>query len=228
MQKISLSLASTALLAAATLAAAPAAAQESASQTIVIHAGSLLRDADSMASGPVTVTVTDGKILSIADGTQPAPAGAKLIELPDRTIMPGLIDLHVHLTGNADESGDWRRAATDTEEWATASAIKNARRDVQAGFTTVRDLGGSIAALLATRTAIDKGWFPGPRMVIAGRPLSTIGGHADVHGFRPEVMEALDAGNTCTGADECAALVRTTVRDGADLIKIMATGGVLS
>ncbi|MBD3814658.1 MAG: amidohydrolase family protein, partial [Betaproteobacteria bacterium] len=72
------------------------------------------------------------------------------------------------------------------------------------------------------------GWFPGPRIIWAGMPLSTIGGHGDVHGFRPEVMAALEGQNTCTGADECAALTRKTVREGAAVVKFMATGGVLS
>lgn len=194
--------------------------------TTVIHAGHLLRSADAELTGPATITVTDGRITAIAEGIQPAPAGAEVVDLAERTVLPGLIDLHVHL--GSDPSGDWRREATDTDEWGTVVAAKNARMTARAGFTTVRDAGGNIRALAAVRSGIAQGWLAGPRIIAAGSGLSTIGGHGDVHGFRPEVMQALRGSNTCTGPDECAAAVRRTVRDGADFIKFMATGGVLS
>ncbi len=200
-------------------------------KTTVIHAASILPDAAANPSGPATITVTDGRIISIVDGLQPAPEGAKLIDLGDRTVLPGLIDMHVHLTINSEELGDWRLTAINTDEWATASALANARREVRAGFTTVRDLLGPIEALKAARATIDKGWLPGPRMIIAGMALSTIGGHGDLsHGFRPEVRELIEkaAGATCTGPVQCAEQVRRRVSDGADVIKFMATGGVMS
>lgn len=207
------------------LAEAPAATQPAPS-TYVIHAGSLLRDAEAMPSGPVTIIVSDGRIVSVQDGTLPGPDGARVIDLGDRMVLPGLVDLHVHLTG--DPSGDWWREAVDTDEHVAVTTLKNAKVTLEAGFTTVRDLGGSIRAIAATREGIAKGWFEGPRILAAGTPLSVIGGHGDVHGFRPEVMKVLEGDNVCTGAVQCAAVVRRTVRDGADVIKFMATGGVLS
>jgi imidazolonepropionase-like amidohydrolase len=207
--------------AAALTAAAPALAK-----TTVIHAGHLIRSADGKASGPATITVTDGKIASIADGIQPAPAGADVVELGDKTVLPGLIDLHVHING--DPSGDWWREAVETDEWGTVVATKNARVTAKAGFTTVRDAGDNIRAINAVEEGIARGWFEGPRIIAAGAPLSTVGGHGDVHGFRPEVMEALAPDTTCTGPDQCAEVVRRNVRDGSQWIKFHATGGVLS
>jgi imidazolonepropionase-like amidohydrolase len=105
---------------------------------------------------------------------------------------------------------------------------RNALTTLRAGFTTVRDLGSGRLNGFALRRAIDEGLIQGPRMVAAGQALSTIGGHGDVSGFRPEVMEALDGHNTCTGVDQCAARVREAAKLGADVIKFHATGGVLS
>ena len=170
--------------------------------------------------------VTDGKIVSIADGFTDGPAGAEMVHLAGKTLVAGLIDLHVHLTG--DPSGYWWREAVDTDATNTITVIKNARLTALAGFTTVRDVGGSESVVVAMRQAINAGLIPGPRMLVAGQALSTVGGHGDVHGFRPEVMEALEGDNVCTGEAECAAAVRRTVRDGADWIKFHATGGVLS
>jgi imidazolonepropionase-like amidohydrolase len=115
-----------------------------------------------------------------------------------------------------------------TPERATALGARNALRTVQAGFTTVRDLGAPGQAGFALRDAIAAGELPGPRVLSAGRMVSIIGGHGDLTGFRPEVMEALDEGNTCTGAVQCAEVVRRLSRAGADVIKFAATGGVLS
>jgi imidazolonepropionase-like amidohydrolase len=194
--------------------------------TTVIHAEHVLKDAASAPTGKATITVTDGRIVSIVDGWQAVPEGATMVHLAGKTVVPGLIDLHVHLGG--DPSGDWWREAVDTDEWIALTNAKNARLTVKAGFTTVRDVGNDPRASAALVRAEDMGWFPGPRVIWAGTPLSTIGGHADIHGFRPEVMAALDGGNTCTGAVECAALTRKTIRGGSEWVKIMATGGVLS
>lgn len=196
--------------------------------TKVIHAERVITDPDAAPMGRATITETDGKIVSIVPGWQPAPAGAEVIDLPGKTVLPGLIDLHVHL--GSDPGGDWWREAIETDESIAMANVKNARATVRAGFTTVRDVGNDPRASAALVQAIGKGWFEGPRVIWAGMPLSVIGGHADIHGFRPEVMKAMEASrdNTCTGAAQCAALVRKTVREGAEWIKIMATGGVLS
>jgi imidazolonepropionase-like amidohydrolase len=194
--------------------------------TIVIHAGRVIADPARPALGPSTIIVVDGRIQAIAPGLNPAPQGARLIDLSTRTVLPGLIDSHVHLTG--EPGGAYWREAVDSDEYVALRGARNALVTLRAGFTTVRDLGSPGVTGFALKRAIDEGLVPGPRMLVSGTPLSTIGGHGDVAGFRPEVIAALDGHNTCTGADQCAARVRELARAGADVIKFMATGGVLS
>ncbi len=201
--------------------AAPALAE-----TTVIHAGHVVRDAGASYGGPATITVTDGRIVSIADGIQPAPAGATTIELGDKTVLPGLIDAHVHLT--FDPGGDYWREAVDPPEWDMIVGVKNARATLRAGFTTVRDVGSAKLTGFELRRGIAEGLIEGPRMLSSGPALSVIGGHGDSTAFRPEVREVFDLTNLCTGAVQCAARVREAAGRGADLIKFHATGGVLS
>lgn len=195
-------------------------------ETILIHAGRVITDPAKAPSGPSTITVIDGKIASIADGYADAPAGTRVVELRDKTVLPGLIDMHVHLESNP--GGDYRDETVITDDYAALVGARNALTTVKAGFTTVRDLGSAPRGGFALRDATAKGVIPGPRIVAAGTAISIIGGHGDVSGFRPEVNAALDGKNTCTGADQCAARVREASKNGADVIKITATGGVLS
>lgn len=194
--------------------------------TTVVYAGRLIRDAASGIGGPATVTVTDGRITAIDDGRIAAPAGATVIDMGERTVMPGLIDLHVHLTG--DPGGDFRNEAVDPDEWGVVVGAKNARITAKAGFTTVREAGSAQYTAFSLRRGTAEGMIPGPRIVAAGPALSIVGGHGDVTGFREDVHAALDGGYTCTGAVECAEKVRKASRAGAEVIKITATGGVLS
>lgn len=195
-------------------------------ETLVIRAGAVLRDAASEPSGPATITVTDGKIVSIEPGSPPAPAGAREVDLSGKTVLPGLIDLHVHLT--SDPGTDYRNEAVEPEEWGMMVGAKNALLTVKAGFTTVRDAGSAQYTGFALRRGTAEGLIPGPRIVAAGPALSIVGGHGDVTGFREDVHAALDQGYTCTGPVECAEKVRKSSRAGADVIKITSTGGVLS
>jgi imidazolonepropionase-like amidohydrolase len=211
---------------AAILLATVAVASPAFAETLVIHAGKVIVDPASPTLGASTITVTDGRITAIEAGLKPAPSGATLIDLSTKTVLPGLIDSHVHLTGDPD--GDYRDEAVDTPEQSVVTGAKNARITALAGFTTVRDLGSPSYAGFALRNGTARGAIPGPRILSAGAAISIIGGHGDVSGFRPEVIAVLGAGNTCTGADECAARVREFSRRGADVIKITATGGVLS
>lgn len=203
-------------------------ASAASAETYVIKAGNLIADPAQGAIGPATITVTDGKIVSVEKGyTQgDVPQGTTVIDLSGKTVLPGLIDLHVHLT--SDPGGDYRTEAVDTDEWATIVGVKNAALTVNAGFTTVREAGSAQNTGYALRRGTAEGTIWGPRVVAAGPALSIVGGHADVTGFRPEVLVALDGGYTCTGPVECAEKVRKASKLGADVIKITATGGVLS
>jgi imidazolonepropionase-like amidohydrolase len=209
------------LLAALLLPAAP-----SAAETIVIHAGRLIADASRPAAGPSTITVENGRIVSVAPGLAAPPAGARLIDLSAKTVLPGLIDTHVHISG--EPGGDFRDEAVMTDEWVTLIGAHNALITARAGFTTVRDLGSPSNVGFALRRATAEGRIPGPRILSSGPAVSIVGGHGDVSGFRPEVVAVLGAGNTCTGPEQCAARVREFSRAGADVIKFAATGGVLS
>lgn len=226
LKRLLLSLLALAVGAAATGAAGAQPPAEAQNQTIVIHAGRLIADAAQRPRGPSTITVVHGRITAVADGHQPAPPGARLIDLSARTVLPGLIDTHVHISG--DPGGDFWREAVDSDEWWTLIGVKNARTTVRAGFTTVRDLGSPPQVGLALARGTAEGIIVGPRIVAAGPAISIIGGHGDVNGFRPEVLDALAVDNSCTGPAECAARVRQLARLGAQVIKFTATGGVLS
>jgi imidazolonepropionase-like amidohydrolase len=208
------------------MAAALAASGTAGAETVIIHAGRLISDASTAAAGPSTITVVDGKITAISSGLKPAEQGIKLIDLSTKTVLPGLIDSHVHLSG--DPGGDYRNEAVDPNEWGVVVGAKNARLSALAGFTTVRDMGSAPLVGFVLRDGTAKGFIPGSRILSAGTAISIIGGHGDVSGFRPEVNAALDGNNTCTGAQQCAARVREASKRGADVIKITATGGVLS
>ena len=195
--------------------------------TTIIHAGAVLTDADSRPSGPATITVTDGKIVSIVDGFSPTPEGATMVHLDEHTVMPGLIDLHTHLSG--DPGGDFRDAAVNPSEWYSFVAAKNARITALAGFTTIRDLGArSDQVMQSLRRATAEGFVPGPRIIASTRTIAIVGGHGDTNGFNEHVNDALDNDFSCTGPIECSEKVRLASKYGADLIKITATGGVLS
>lgn len=210
-------------------AASLLAAQTAQAETAIIIAGNVIPDATTGPIGKSILTVTDGRIVSV----QPyaAVAGKEFVadaiyDMSTKTIVPGLIDLHVHLT--SDPGGDYRNEAVEPDEWGMVVGVKNAALTVKAGFTTVREAGSAQNTAFSLRRGTAEGLINGPRIVAAGPALSIVGGHADVTGFRPEVLRALDGGYTCTGAVECAEKVRKASRMGADVIKITATGGVLS
>lgn len=217
------------LLAAVALVAV---AVPATAETLVIRAGRLVTDAALPARGPSSLVVTDGRIVAIGAADMAAPAGARVIDLSTRTVMPGLIDAHVHLT--QDSGLPWYASLRSkfSEPYAAVTGLKNALITARAGFTTVRDAGGPILASLAMRDAVAEGAFPGPRILVAGTTLSISGGHGDAAvGLAPEIADAINAGGlnpgVCDGPEACAVAVRHIAAKGVDVIKFHATGGVL-
>jgi len=214
------------LLLAAVAAIGLATAVQAAEPAIYVQAGRLLADP---ASGRVetakTIVIRDGKVVEIRDGYV-SEAGARVVDLKDRFVLPGLIDSHVHLLG---ENGPTQEldAVKQTSSDLVLAGLVHARRTLDAGFTTVVDLGDDPEALFALRDGIATGKVLGPRIVAAGF-VGAHGGHGDMHGYRPDVMKAFDQNWLCSGADDCRKQVREAVRYGADIIKIASTGGVLS
>ena len=212
-------------------AAALALAGTANAATYAIQAGHLIVDAAQPERGASTVIVENGRIARIESGFT-APAGAIVVDERTRTVMPGMTDVHVHLTGTSGEP--WYQGYTQkySVPYQATVGLTHALEMAQGGFTTVRDLGGDTSAVIAVRDAVTEGRFPGPRIKVAGAPLSIIGGHADpTTGLPPELAAAMDEANldpsVCTGANECQKVVRKLAAAGVDWIKIMATGGVL-
>jgi imidazolonepropionase-like amidohydrolase len=200
-------------------------------ETFAIQAGRLIIDAAQPERGPSTVIVENGRIRSIEAGAV-APAGATLVDMRTKTVMPGMTDVHVHLTSTAGEP--WYAGYTQkySTPYAATVGLTHALEMARAGFTTVRDLGGDTAAVLAVRNAVAEGRFAGPRIKVSGNPLSIIGGHADpATGLPPELFDAIYEAHlnpsVCTGVQQCQEVVRRLAAAGVDVIKVMATGGVL-
>lgn len=211
-------------------ASAPVVAQSAAPLT-VIHAGKLIARADRAPSGPATIFIRNGKIERVESGLQPAPAGADLIDLSQQTVLPGLIDSHVHLTSDRAGTEGQLAGFTESDSLRALEAYWNGQKTLRAGFTTVRNLGdGPGGATLALRDAIARGWAEGPRIIDAGEPISTTSGHMDGRlGLNDEVSDKLvHTDNLCDSVEECRKAVRRQVGRGADVIKIATTAGVNS
>jgi imidazolonepropionase-like amidohydrolase len=195
----------------------------------LIHAAHMFDGASDKLTGPVTVTVTNGRITAVAPGTNSAP-GAEIIELGDQTLMPGLIDVHKHM-GGAPSLGmnpfQSRLTISDFETAIGASAM--ARKLLLEGFTTVRNVGSNGGVDLALKRDIDRGWIPGPRIIVSLEPLSVSGGHSDPrNGIDPDWTNSTWGNSVADGPEGFAKAVREHRRRGAEVIKIMPSGGVLS
>lgn len=182
-----------------------------------------------------TLVVVDGRIDRIERGhpaapdAPDAPDAQEIIDLTGLTCLPGLMDMHTHLTSESSPSRYADRFTDDAADVALQS-VEYARETLTAGFTTVRDLGDSYNASIALRDAIDRGVVPGPRIYTSGKSLATTGGHADpTNGWRADLMGApAPRDGVLNGPAEAREAVRQRYKDGADLIKVTITGGVLS
>jgi imidazolonepropionase-like amidohydrolase len=200
-----------------------------ASAATLIHAGRLIDGTDAAPRERVTIAVEAGRIRSI-DGGFTAPAGGdEVVDLSGATVMPGFMDMHVHLTSEHSRTSELDSVKKSESDRAYDSVVF-AERTLLAGFTTVRNLGDQWNTSIALKRAIDAGKVKGPRIFTSGRSIGTRGGHADAtNSFGPFLKSddpRLDT--VCNGADSCREAVRQRYKDGADSIKITATGGVLS
>jgi len=195
----------------------------------LIHAGRLIDGVSGKPRERVTVVVDGDRIRSIDEGFVAAGAGDEVVDLSGATVLPGLMDMHVHLTSEHSRQSEID-AVKKSEADRAYDSIVFAERTLLAGFTTVRNLGDTFNVSIALRRAIAEGDVNGPRVFTSGRSIGTRGGHADAtNSFGPFLGSddpRLDT--VCNGPDSCREAVRKRYQDGADSIKITATGGVLS
>jgi len=199
-----------------------------APQALKIVAVKAARLIDWLGGAPISnavVLIENDRISAVGAGLS-VPPGAQVIDLGGATVLPGFIDCHTHVTG---QPGDnfyedlFKRSPID--EAVTAHIY--AKRTLEAGFTTIRDVGSEEFVDVALKKAINHGDIPGPRMLVAGLPLSATGGHGDLNGYSPYLSFKTFSG-VADGIDAIRKLIRTDVRQGADVIKVLATAGVLS
>ena len=199
--------------------------------TKVIHAGELLAVPGKAPLKEQTVVIVDGKISDIKKGFVSAKSidkDATFVDLSKSFVMPGLMDMHVHLQGELGPKNDSEALKMSSQLMQMRSHMF-AMKTLNAGFTTVRDVGSSSQEMYALRDAIDNGWMQGPTIIAAGG-VGITGGHNDVSGVSPELMEFHDESNktVCDGPYDCRRAARHAIKYGANLIKITSTGGVLT
>ena len=184
-----------------------------------VRAGSLLDD--------VVVHVRGDRIVSVDSVAGIESPGERVIELPGFTLLPGLIDTHVHLTYELED--DWiNQAVKESLADLALRGARNARRTLMAGFTTVRDVGAWEFSDVALARAVARGWIDGPRIIPSGHMIGATGGHCDITGFRPGIRELGPRDGIADGADEVTQAVRYQIKHGARVIKVCATAGVMS
>jgi imidazolonepropionase-like amidohydrolase len=197
-------------------------------KTRYIHAGALLAEPGGRARGASTIIVRGEKIVEIRDGHVAPEGGAELVDLGSRTVLPGLIDMHVHFYSSGYPLQARLQGPTLDLEDRFAQAAVHARQTLEAGFTTVRDLGGEPRGVRALRDAIARGDLAGPTIVNAGEMISVTAGHGDANGLRRDyaAAERADSSALCNGADDCRRATRDQIFMGAEVIKFAASGGV--
>jgi imidazolonepropionase-like amidohydrolase len=196
--------------------------------TTFVQAGQVLADPGTgRILSDKTLVIVGGRVVEIRDGFVGEGQPGRIIDLRDAFVLPGLIDSHVHLTSQQSATVRLDAVTLSTSDRAMIG-VRHARLTLMAGFTTVADLGGPNEAIFALRDAVRRGDVVGPRIIAAGSSVSIHGGHGDANGYRDDVLHVLSSPSICSGPDDCMRAVREQVRAGADIIKITATGGVLS
>ena len=206
------------------------ASQAFAQQTTVLRAARMIDGTGAPTVNNAAVVVTDDRIVAVGSAVSVAvPAGARVIDLGDVTLLPGFIDAHTHIIGRTlgDPLADLA-VVKDYASYGAIAGVANARSTLMAGFTTIRVVGASNFDDMALRQAITDGRVPGPRMENAGHAIGITGGHCDENGFRPGLIQLGPADGVADGPEQIRAAVRYQVKSGADVIKMCATGGVLS
>ena len=197
----------------------------------IIHAGTLLSDAREDAKSEQSIIIKNKQIVEVRDGYVSASDidgadGAEIIDLKNQYVLPGLIDAHTHILGQQEANGR-EKAVTRSDPMKALMGVEFGMRTLRAGFTTIRNVGGQRNAIFALRDAVNQGLVMGPRIKASGQTISPTGGHGDNNGFRDDVFAHQHSG-ICDGIAECRRAVRTQIKYGADHIKYVATGGVLS
>ncbi len=215
------------LAASLLLAATPALAQRPAAGPVTaIKASRLIIGDGTQVASPV-VLIDGERITAVGTAAQvKIPAGAKVVDLTGYTLLPGFIDMHTHLTSIDNDGGDLA-VLKETAAHGAIYATINAKKALDAGFTTVREAGSTDYVDAVVRDAVNRGLIPGPRIHAAGPALGSTGGHADVNGWSP-MLKIPGTGAIVDGVDEARKQVRLNVKYGADQIKVVATGGILS
>ncbi|PHS37276.1 MAG: Xaa-Pro dipeptidase [Robiginitomaculum sp.] len=191
----------------------------------IIHAGHVLIVPGHAPLSQQSIYITGNKIDKITAGYQ-LEKGAHIIDLTDSFVLPGLIDSHVHL--RMEFNPNIRLDVVTKRSGDTAyDALVNGRKTLMAGFTSVQDVGGP-EEIFALRDAINAGKVAGPRIRASGRSVSPTGGHGDTHGYRQEILDLFHSPTICDGVADCRRATRAAIKAGADVVKITATGGVLS
>jgi len=196
---------------------------------VVIHAGHLIDAVSGKVSDKMSILITDERITAVQRGFV-TPAGAEVVDLSQSTVLPGLIDCHVHMSfGVIGEGGGLAQRFTTTSSDTAFRTVAAAKRMLNLGFTSLRDLGTDTEVIVGLKRAINSGVIPGPRMYVSGMFLGPTGGHSDPrNGLDPELDHVHWDAAVIDGPDEAAKAVRRLHREGADLVKIMPSGGVLS
>ncbi len=197
--------------------------------TTLIHAGQLLAVPGERPASAQTIVVVDDKITDIVDGYLPSDnfeGAVNIVDLKQHFVLPGLMDMHVHLQGELGPKND-SEALRMSDQLMQMRSLHFAMNTLMAGFTTVRDVGSSSQEMYAMRDAINNGWVDGPRIIAAGG-VGITGGHADISGVSPDLMEMFTSPNVCDGPYDCRRAARNVIKYGADWIKITSTGGVMT